>query len=295
MALMSELERIVKTKTRIITSTALLLLFLCQLSTAKTEPEAHVYKTVGDTELKVYTIYPESSDRKKSHPAVVVFHGGGWSMGEASWGFSVAQHFADKGMVGLSAQYRLQQGTEVTPVESMADARRVIRWMRENADMLGIDPNRIVAYGWSAGAHLAASAAVFNHDDANQTYSSVPNALALYSPALSLMLYDGFDARLGGKAKTIEISPAEQIRKNLPPSIIVIGRTDTVTPLEGAQLFHDNMLKHGNRSELHVYEGVGHLFTPSTEPDDDWPNPDPEKRQQALNEIDRFLASLGYF
>ncbi len=149
--------------------------------------------------------------------------------------------------------------------------------------------------GGRPGPDLAASAAVFNHDDESETYSSAPNALALYSPALSLMLYEGFDSRLGGKASTIDISPAEHVRENLPPSIIVIGRTDTVTPLSGAQLYHDNMLKHGNRSELHVYEGVGHLFTPSTEPDDDWPNPDPEKRQQALDEIDRFLSSLGYF
>ena len=100
---------------------------------------------------------------------------------------------------------------------------------------------------------------------------------------------------MGEKAKTIDISsPSEHVRPKLPPSIIVIGRTDTVTPLEGAELFHKNMLKHGNTSFLHVLEGVGHLFTPSDQPDDDWPNPDPEKRKQTISEVDKFLSSLGY-
>jgi len=259
------------------------------------EPQAYVYKSIGKTELKAYAFFPDDFNPQEKHPAIVIFHGGGWSMGEASWGFSLAKHYADKGMVGISAQYRLQQGDEVTPVESMADARSAIRWMRTEADTLGIDPNRIVAYGWSAGAHLAASAAVFNHGDNTESYSSVPNALALYSPALSLTLYKNFDQRLGGKAKTIDISPAEHIRPGLPPSIIVIGRTDTVTPLSGSQKFHDNMLKHGNTSALHVYDGVGHLFTPSDQPDDGWPKPDPVKRKQANDEIDRFLSGLGYF
>ena len=68
----------------------------------------------------------------------------------------------------------------------MADARSAIRWMRENADELGIKRNKIAAYGWSAGAHLAASAAIFNHEDDSEKYSSSPNALVLYSPALTL-------------------------------------------------------------------------------------------------------------
>ncbi|MEM9687573.1 MAG: dienelactone hydrolase family protein [Bacteroidota bacterium] len=73
-----------------------------------------------------------------------------------------------------------------------------------------------------------------------------------------------------------------------------VGRTDTVTPLKGSEVFHNAMLKYGNDSELHVYDGVGHLFTPSTEPDDGWPNPDKEIRAKAQKEIDKFLEKHGY-
>ena len=70
------------------------------------------------------------------------------------------------------------------------------------------------------------------------------------------------------------ISPAEFVSENTPPTIIVIGREDTVTPIEGSQLFKKNMDKHKNECKLILYDGVGHLFTPSSEPDNGWPNPD---------------------
>jgi len=54
------------------------------------------------------------------------------------------------------------------------------------------------------------------------------------------------------------------------------------------------MLAAGNSSKLIVYDDVGHLFTPSTESDSGWPNPDPEVRAKANQEIDAFLVSLGY-
>ena len=77
-------------------------------------------------------------------------------MGEPEWGFSLARHFAELGMIGAAAQYRLSDQKSITPLDAMADARAVIRWMRANADSLGIDGNRIAAYGWSAGAQQRA-------------------------------------------------------------------------------------------------------------------------------------------
>ena len=50
----------------------------------------------------------------------------------------------------------------------------------------------------------------------------------------------------------------------------------------------------GNDCELVIYENVGHLFTPSSEPDNGWPNPDPDIQAKASNKADDFLRSLGY-
>ncbi|MFQ5583551.1 MAG: prolyl oligopeptidase family serine peptidase, partial [Calditrichia bacterium] len=151
------------------------------------------------------------------------------------------------------------------------------------------------AYGWSAGAHLAASAAIFTgKTDSNKEVSCIPNALILVSPALSLS-NDGWVKRiLLDRVPVKSISPAEHVRKNMPPTIILIGREDTVTPLEGTQRFCLAMEEKGNKVELHIFDNVGHLFTPAGEPDDRWPNPDKEVQARAYKKADEFLEMHGF-
>lgn len=125
-------------------------------------PQVHVFASPGGVDLKAFVFGPEASEGAEPRPAIVVFHGGGWAEGDAEWAFPRARLFASQGMIAVAAQYRLSDQDAVTPIEAMADARAVIRWTRANAGILGVDPKRIAAYGWSAGAHLAASAAIFD-------------------------------------------------------------------------------------------------------------------------------------
>ena len=277
-----------------------LMLFLAISSMAQTETDtSKIEEFVYDTEhdLKIYCVRPENYNPKQEYPAIVIFHGGGWSIGEASWGFSSAEHYASKGMVAFSVQYRLENREQnTTPYEAVLDAQKAIRWLRKNANKFSINTNKIAAYGWSAGAHLAACAAVFENLNAeHEKFSSAPNLLLLKSPAVTLTPYSDFPRRLKGKIDVLGISPAESVSETTPPSIIIIGRDDTVTPLAGAQLYKDNMDKFGIECELNIYDGVGHLFTPSTEPDNGWPNPDMEVRQAAHKTLDDFLEKHGYF
>jgi len=265
-----------------------------QIKSNTATPEEYLYDEKN--QLKIYCVRPADYNPEKQYPAIVIFHGGGWSIGEASWGFSNARHYASKGLVAFSVQYRLQDLEKgITPYESVLDAQTAIRWIRNNANLFAIDKDKIAAFGWSAGAHLAACAAVFeNLDTPGEDISSAPNLLALKSPALSLLIYPNFQKRLANKIEVAKLSPAEHVSDTTPPTIIVIGKTDTVTPLEGSELFHNKMLEYGNDSELHVYDGVGHLFTPSSEPDDGWPNPDKKTNLKAQNAIDKFLERHGF-
>ena len=256
-------------------------------------PSGHVYASPGGVDLKAYVFTPKTEGSSESKPAVVIFHGGGWTIGSAEWGFSLAEHFADLGLVGISAQYRLSDKRSVTPLEAIEDSQAVIRWVRSNADTFGIDPSRIAAYGWSAGAHLATCAAIFG-DKTSGEVSGAPNLLLLKSPAVAVGTSEWIQDLLGDRAKAKEISPDLLVREGLPPTLIVQGRTDTVTPTPGVERFCDRMREAGNSCELHIYEGVGHLFTPSTEPDYDWPNPDPKVRAEAAREVDLFLVRLEY-
>lgn len=258
------------------------------------EPVTYTYSAAGGRELKAFVFFPSLATDRQRSAGIVLFHGGGWSVGEPAWAFPKARHFADRGMVAVAAQYRLSDGDSVTPVEAMADAREVIRWMRVHADSLHIDPARIAAYGWSAGGHLAACAALFDGGGAAGAISSRPNALVLLSPAVSLAGDAWFQQLLGRRAGARDCSPDEHVRKGMPPTLILQGSDDTVTPLAGAKRFCDRIRAAGGHCELQVYEGFGHLFTPKGTPDDGMPEPDPAISKAAAARADEFLTVHGF-
>ncbi len=255
----------------------------CKLDTSE-----QVFSQTPNGPLKAHVFAPPGTGGKP-RPAIVIFHGGGWVMGEPSWGFGLADRYSCHGMVTIVAQYRLSDEKTVTPAEASQDAMAAIAWTRAHAAQFNIDSDRIAALGWSAGAHLAASAAVFATDKAQS-----PNLLALVSPAVSVVEDNHFRALFPPETKIEDFSPAEHVRADLPPTVMVTGRTDTVTPLAGVTKFHERMLAAGNVSVLHVYDGVGHLFTPASLPDDGFPKPDPAVRDKAYAAIDAFLSERGY-
>jgi len=261
--------------------------------TPASEPVAQVYETVDGRDLKLYVFAPGQTGGGP-RAVLVAFHGGGWNAGDAEWTFSQAQRFAKLGMVGISVEYRLSDGKKVTPLEAVADARESIRWIRRHAAELGIDPNRVAVFGVSAGGHLAVAAAMADDSVSKQEFSSVPNALLLYSPALDLGADRYFQKLLGARADAKKISPDENVRAGFPPAIIFNGDADTMTPVTGAQRFCDRMKQAGNRCELHVYKGLGHLLTPADADPNGPPAADPKARADAYRNADEFLISLGY-
>src|SRR6185436_5286776 len=124
------------------------------LRTAKelTPTRAVVYKSGANyqRELRIF----ESQDHKPAdrRPCFLAIHGGGWTAGTPDVMSCVADHFARKGWLGVSMQYRLQRAERGTTVfDSVRDARSAVRYLRAHAAELGIDPNRIVVGGRSAG------------------------------------------------------------------------------------------------------------------------------------------------
>jgi acetyl esterase/lipase len=159
-----------------------------------------------------------------------------------------------------------------------------VRYVRAHPAELGVDPLKIVVSGGSAGGHLAAAAAIFDSvDEAGEdtSVSSVPNAMVLLFPVIDTSTEGYGNEKIGGRWK--ELSPAHNVRAGLPPTITFHGTGDTVTPFKGAQMFHDAMLKAGNRSELVVNEGGAHGYLMRTQPLYD----------ECLAKSDAFLISLG--
>jgi acetyl esterase/lipase len=221
--------------------------------------------------------------RERPRAAIVLLHGGGWVAGDATWVYPRARRFAEQGLVAVAVHYRLGD-----PRAATADARSVFRWLRANARLLNLDPDRIAAYGVSAGGQLSVSAA--QSDDA----AARPDAIVLVSPALDLAR-DGWFARLVGGVETASaLSPLANMRAGHPPTLILQGDVDSETPLPGARAFCDAMAAQGDQCVLKVYVGYGHLFTPAGVNDRETPRPDARISAAAADFADAFLGHYGF-
>ncbi len=258
-----------------------------QTSDGELIPDERVYIEREHGPLRVYVFALDADESLR--PAVLLFHGGGWAFGEAAWTFGTAKRLAGRGAVAISVEYRLSNDT-VTPLDAIDDACAAFAWTRAHAEELGIDPERVAAHGVSAGGHLAASTATLGCPDGTRG----ADALALWSPALDVT-HDGWFQRLLPEGVSAEdVSPAGHVGARTPPTGIVIGAEDTLTPLAGAEAFCDAATAAGSRCELFVYEGVGHLLTRNLENQESDFDPDPEKSADGIAKLDGFLAELGF-
>jgi len=228
-----------------------------------------VYKTIDTFKLKVDIFYTDQTFQKENNTAIVFFHGGGWAYGTPSEFFTTCERYAKMGIVTFSVDYRLSiengitPGKTISPIESVMDAKSAMRWVRENAEKLHIDKNKIVAAGQSAGGHLALCTAMI--DDYNEKsdipgISCSPNAVILFSACVNAV--EGWCDRLLGdrRSKIWSISPAHNIRKGLPPMIEFHGIDDEQVPKWTVQFFQSEMEKEGNYFEEHMYQGRKHYL-----------------------------------
>ena len=244
-----------------------------------------IYKKVAGRELNLYVFEPDGFKPTDKRTCYITIHGGGWTGMTPDRMFPFADHFAKKDMVGISVQYRLFNAkTSTTVFDCVKDARSAVRYVRAHAAEFGIDPDKIIVSGGSAGGHLAAATALFdnvNEEGEDASVSCKPNALVLLFPVIDTSKEGYGNAKAGEKWQ--EISPAHQVKAGVPPTLIFHGTGDTVTPFKGTQAFHDAMIKAGNRCELVVNEGGGHGYLMRTQALYD----DTQTRTEA------FLKSLG--
>ena len=232
---------------------------------ANIEPdEKLIYKKIEDRELEMHLFKPEGHNPETdSRPVFLFIHGGGWAGGEPLRFYSFAKHFADLGMVTASIQYRLwdRSGKGNTVFDCVKDGRSAVRYLRENAKALGIDPDKIVISGGSAGGHVAVSTALF--DEVNESTDDLeiscrPDLMVLLNPVIDTSEAGYGKARIGERWQ--ELSPVHHVKADLPPSLIFHATGDQVVPYPGSKQFHEASLKLGNKSELVDYEGGWHGY-----------------------------------
>jgi acetyl esterase len=251
--------------------------------------EEHVYKQTDRGNLHLYVIKPDGWSETAKCPAIVWFHGGGWRRGRPTQFNGQSNYLASRGMVAIQVEYRLLQDKTELPSNCIEDAKSAMRWIRNHAAELGIDPNRIAAGGGSAGGHLAAACALLDGFDApgeDTTVPARPDALVLLNPVFDNGPEGKYAYELVGD-RYREFSPAHNIKADAPPTLVLCGTVDKLIPVSTIKRFEDNMKHYGVRCDVVLYQGQGHSFFNAK-------NENGKYTRKTLREIDRFLTSLGY-
>lgn len=245
--------------------------------------KVYVYKTVDGVDREIEVFSPKGNQAsKKPVPGIILFHGGGWG-GGARQAFSYqCDYFASRGLVAATVTYQLApKASRVNKQEGKSrkrvcipDAKSAIRWFKQHAEELGVDPNRIIAGGGSAGGHISLLATTnpgLNDPNDPQGYDTSVAAYVLFNPALS-----------AGDASDSEVDFLQHVKADFPPAIAFFGTNDSWLKGWNAALTKLNSMK--NESvETQIAEGEKHAFF-NKQP---WAD-------ATLIAADRFLNKLGF-
>jgi acetyl esterase/lipase len=257
----------------------------------------YVYKEAAGHELAAWVFTPPGHTPASPKPAILFFFSSAWDSGLVSQFAPHCLHFAQRGMVAMTVEYRTASLHGAGPLEAMADARSAVRWARRHAEELGLDPARIVGAGGSAGAHAILTAAMLRekaYDDPSDPpdHSCVPDAVILFDPVVDLC-----DPRPGGKfgpgrfpsaQAARQASPIRRVRGKLPPMLLMHGTADRLLPFESTRAFVRKMRRWYRRNDCRLipFEGCGHSFFNF--------NVDPRFFESSLAQADRFLVEKGF-
>ena len=196
-------------------------------------PTELIYRHAASASLKLYYFKAHREMPEHKTPAALWIHGGGWTGGTCETFFPMARYTATRGAASFVVQYRLVQPGVASVADSIADCKSAVRYLRQHADELGIDPQKIAVIGESAGGHLAACVGMLEQENNPQddlSLSARPDALVLYNPltdfTVSTFLNSIFNVHGSTEDKlpqARELSPIYHVRPGLPPTLVCMG------------------------------------------------------------------------
>lgn len=228
--------------------------------------------SVADVVQPTLTVYLPAPNAATG-TAVIICPGGGYSrLAIGHEGYDVAQRFNEMGVAAFVLKYRLpntrsQPDPSITP---LLDVQQALRLVRAQATKYNINPERIGVMGFSAGGHLAATAATHfaRPVGSNPGTESVRPAFSmLIYPVISfsdsLMHKGSRDQLLGPNASAAQVkeySNELQVTAQTPPTFLVHAEDDTVVPVGNSLVYYQALARHKVPAEMHLYPKGGHGF-----------------------------------
>jgi acetyl esterase/lipase len=225
-----------------------------------------VFGKGGSMDLTLDVYQPPTGVTPK-RMAIIHLFGGGFFVGNKNAGYIVndARALGARGYTNISANYRLQ--TQGSWPAQIHDVKAAIRWTRANAARLGIEPNRIVVAGYSAGGMLSLMAAgtngrkEFEGDGGNAGVSSDVNASVGVYPLASAQTAGGLFPQGQATPENIAAaSPTTYISDKFAPTIFIHGTKDGTIPVASSVDFFTRLHALGVPTTLTLVQGADHAF-----------------------------------
>ncbi len=221
-----------------------------------------VFKSVNGKDLHLNVYLPEGHRPGDLNTCLVFFFGGGFINGNPAQFQEQCRYFSALGYVAITADYRVISRDDCTAVECVLDGKSAIRYIRSHADELGIDTNKVIAGGGSAGAGLALMCAIdnpgFNEAGDNTAVSCVPDGLLLFNPVVDMEEHPFRIRKFDGHAEAL--SPVKHIDRQLPPTLLFHGTADEIAGYDRVVAFEELAKGKGTDITLKSYEGMEHGF-----------------------------------
>lgn len=248
---------------------------------------------IEGTELLINIAFPTKT-KKKSSPAILFIHGGGFISGSKDAKNKQLKKFAKRGYVAASAMYRLSP--EYKFPSQIEDIKLAIRFLKANAIAYDLDPDRIILVGSSAGSYLAVMAGVtgnsnvFSDHSLYSSQNSSVRAVVAQSPPIAdftLPKYrDSLTVQRLTNPKTkdiknilVKMSPVSYLDSNDPPFFISHGSEDPLVSVDMSREFVEELKRINHEFAYHEIEGGTHSFTESA----------PQKAKIVFSELIRFI------
>lgn len=262
--------------------------------------EVIVYKRINNKSLKILMKKPRDWSVDDKRTAVIWIHGGGWQRGEAEMFLPHMEYFSKRGAVAFSIEYTLAEQNGCTVEDCLQDCIDGVTYLKDKALSFGIDTEKFVVGGDSAGGHLAnciGTPGIYSFGKREKTtVNCVINCNGIIDMTMkwkSALYYNDDSHSISTEDwrnqydRCRGLSPIFNITKNNSPMLILHGLEDRVVEPEEAMRYFYALKSQGVEVEIDLIPGVEHAFILFNY------NLDNERVFKILQSVDRYLVSRG--